>query len=573
MPKSVLIIGNGVSRKQYSEFIKTWDSEIWACNRAFLEIDSFPRLDRLTGDSDAIIEAIAFRKKTKAKFTIYLRSCVYHNLIDSLKYPKEEVNEILIPDKFQKDSGTTLVAMAYIEGYTDIKCLGFDLGGKDLYVKHHETRNKSNWISNWRRIFSMYSPTRMEFIGKDHKPVILSNKPETVYARLYLNGKDHLQYEEFEDQKLKRSNKVLILGNGCSRLALKQKIFDSWKGEVWVCNAAYQEHLSLPRLDRVGTVHDQVALQADIYRKKNNLKFLIFSKNYNTSGFCHFAREIGWSTGNLMIQQALIEEYDQIVLAGFDFGGRDIYQPKSLPGENFKNQFKQILENDHRAERLFFLNLNFSLTSAFDKFQEVSKTKHHFQFSDSPGQRILLIGNGPSVLNAPLGAEIDKFDKVIRVNDWVTEGYEEFTGTKTDFWITGGSSRTIIKERDPSIQPIFLIPQDRWYGGENKLKKELTELFSSDMVSNSWFVDTLMFKRIVGLGGVARPSTGYASIILLSKLFNLKPFVLGFDFLSTGMKHYFKESSKPFFSPNHEWSKELSGFNKLVEEGFVRKLR
>ena len=51
--------------------------------------------------------------------------------------------------------------------------------------------------------------------------------------------------------------------------------------------------------------------------------------------------------------------------------------------------------------------------------------------------RYLLIGNGPSVLDQELGSVIDDFDGlVIRFNDYRTEGWERYVGSRTDIWWT-----------------------------------------------------------------------------------------------------------------------------------------
>ncbi len=50
--------------------------------------------------------------------------------------------------------------------------------------------------------------------------------------------------------------------------------------------------------------------------------------------------------------------------------------------------------------------------------------------------RVILVGNGPSVLAAERGTEIDSFDEVIRFNNFALAGFEKFTGAKTTLWST-----------------------------------------------------------------------------------------------------------------------------------------
>ena len=50
--------------------------------------------------------------------------------------------------------------------------------------------------------------------------------------------------------------------------------------------------------------------------------------------------------------------------------------------------------------------------------------------------RVILVGNGPSVLNHELGDAIDSHDIVVRFNSYRIEGYEASVGKRTDFWFT-----------------------------------------------------------------------------------------------------------------------------------------
>jgi hypothetical protein len=48
--------------------------------------------------------------------------------------------------------------------------------------------------------------------------------------------------------------------------------------------------------------------------------------------------------------------------------------------------------------------------------------------------KIILIGNGSSVLDRKFGEFIDSFDRVVRFNRYLLNGYEKFVGTKTTDW-------------------------------------------------------------------------------------------------------------------------------------------
>lgn len=50
--------------------------------------------------------------------------------------------------------------------------------------------------------------------------------------------------------------------------------------------------------------------------------------------------------------------------------------------------------------------------------------------------RVVLVGNGPSVLTQPRGAEIDGFDEIVRFNNFKLDGFEPHTGSRTTLWST-----------------------------------------------------------------------------------------------------------------------------------------
>lgn len=51
----------------------------------------------------------------------------------------------------------------------------------------------------------------------------------------------------------------------------------------------------------------------------------------------------------------------------------------------------------------------------------------------SPNE-IVLVGNGPSVLNTALGQQIDEFTNIVRFNGFVLNGFEKHIGCRTTIW-------------------------------------------------------------------------------------------------------------------------------------------
>ena len=50
--------------------------------------------------------------------------------------------------------------------------------------------------------------------------------------------------------------------------------------------------------------------------------------------------------------------------------------------------------------------------------------------------KVILVGNGTSVLDHEYGCVIDSFDMVVRFNDFRIQGFEKNVGKKTDCWFT-----------------------------------------------------------------------------------------------------------------------------------------
>ena len=69
-----------------------------------------------------------------------------------------------------------------------------------------------------------------------------------------------------------------------------------------------------------------------------------------------------------------------------------------------------------------------------------------FSINDLPQQyhslkdsSILIVGNGPSAAGLELGQEIDNFDQIVRINNFVTQGMESRVGSRTDIWVNGAN--------------------------------------------------------------------------------------------------------------------------------------
>ena len=132
-----------------------------------------------------------------------------------------------------------------------------------------------------------------------------------------------------------KTMKVLIVGNGISRLPYYQTIFD-FDGEVWGCNQSYLEF---------GHIYKRIAghkqWTEDAYRAKIEYgwDFEVWcGLKDNIIDFPHRMftthEERFWhNSGTTLVAQALEEGYEVSVI-GFDLGGFDIYGYKVVYGSH-----------------------------------------------------------------------------------------------------------------------------------------------------------------------------------------------------------------------------------------------
>jgi hypothetical protein len=211
------------------------------------------------------------------------------------------------------------------------------------------------------------------------------------------------------------------------------------------------------------------------------------------------------------------------------------------------------------------------------------------------GPRVLVVGNGPSALEGePLGDTIDKFDEVVRFNNFQTKtaGMEKFVGTKTTVHYSDGVLYPTYKEYHVKGADVVLsLLTDRFMvagtyfimRGAADLQTSLTMKFLKDP-SIGWTskADIERLKKLLGLTGVKHPTSGMLAIdhFLNKPGVQLPVYIHGFDFFMGPKIHYFDEHEPLYERINdrigvnmHSPQKEKVYVEKLIEEGKVRFLK
>ena len=182
---------------------------------------------------------------------------------------------------------------------------------------------------------------------------------------------------------------------------------------------------------------------------------------------------------------------------------------------------------------------------------------------------VILIGNGPSALGRKMGSIIDSYSVVVRLNSFVTIGYEDYIGTKTDLWIHNQQEKHFIHSSlDSNTETLILTTKDN-------------PLFTSSIVQDSnnkcrifsdghkkvTDITCLINEDISNIYETAdRISTGIYAILYLSKNFDEKITIYGFDsFLLNG--HYYNKNHSKW--PLHDSEKEKEILNYLKKQNKI----
>ena len=139
-------------------------------------------------------------------------------------------------------------------------------------------------------------------------------------------------------------------------------------------------------------------------------------------------------------------------------------------------------------------------------------------------KKVLLVGNGTSILDKELGEKIDSFDTVVRFNSYTTKGYEKYTGTKTDIWFT------CMDKHLKNINDYKQVIVHNWFNESNcnlfnKLKNKRSDITK---------VSTINYHELKA------PSTGLIAIDYFLND-NYEVYLHGFDWWDREKHHYADE--------------------------------
>jgi len=196
-------------------------------------------------------------------------------------------------------------------------------------------------------------------------------------------------------------------------------------------------------------------------------------------------------------------------------------------------------------------------------------------FPDPENSRMIIVANGASATMKPLGREIDTFDCVVRINNYVTTGMEDRVGSRTDIWVNG-ANQGLKKRPVPPNQIVVMIPsgilEEKGVGIHDRIWRRLR-------TTQYHLVPLREIRSLEALAGLPRPTTGLFSILYFYTLgYDLT--LHGFDFFQGSPAHYFDSGLKRWLKEKgivkkgrkHALDAERDFVEALISEGRLRYL-
>jgi len=192
--------------------------------------------------------------------------------------------------------------------------------------------------------------------------------------------------------------------------------------------------------------------------------------------------------------------------------------------------------------------------------------------------RLVIVGNGASVLCNKNGKFIDECDHVIRINKWPGKGYEEYIGKKRDIYCSWNG-------RYNRCNVDFLSTFNEFWVMENKndfntynVSVEVLQYLHQKQTHYLSEIDIVNLKNEINYDGPAMPSTGFCAIYKCLELYsNADIYITGFDsYIKSG---WFWDVSGPRAAAaagggreGHPFLKEYSCLKKYIKSGKIKQL-
>ena len=213
-------------------------------------------------------------------------------------------------------------------------------------------------------------------------------------------------------------------------------------------------------------------------------------------------------------------------------------------------------------------------------------------------EKVIIVGNSPSILSQKLGEIVDAHDVVIRINRCVTKGYEKHIGKKINIWATTSNENlnNFIPDGYNKLDHIWvrtwrLLSDKHTRVSQNLNLPKEPEIPKYVMYKTPQFKKNAYFQDLIK-GLKHEPCTGLLTI-LTSTLFYKDINLLGFTFyteqknedafgyyrsseLNAGGKHaedsLWQENKDSGFASEEEGARRQKVLKNLINDGAVKML-
>lgn len=181
--------------------------------------------------------------------------------------------------------------------------------------------------------------------------------------------------------------------------------------------------------------------------------------------------------------------------------------------------------------------------------------------------KTIVIGNGSTLLGKGLGKEVDSYDRVIRLNEYKTEGFEEDLGSKTDVHLVNGGVVLQLLSGLRCPTTFCCACNANW----TRAKRKGAEKVGIKRIPRS---NCNLGSKLIK-SPKAEPTLGIKAITWFAKIRDLqissfeKVWVANFDFGKSG--HYWDKNHQ--HGKIHPWGKEKLFMDLLIEKGIVEILQ
>lgn len=188
---------------------------------------------------------------------------------------------------------------------------------------------------------------------------------------------------------------------------------------------------------------------------------------------------------------------------------------------------------------------------------------------------ILIVGNGPSAAGRELGEQIDSFDSIVRINNYVTDKMESSVGSRTDLWVNGANQGLKKRSQLPPNILVMIPPEVLRYKGDaiyDRIKKRLR-------TSDYTMLPLPTMEAMEQSCGLTRPTTGFFAIYFFHQL-GLDVTIHGFDFFVGSKGHYFDNPLSRWLkdkgiikkAAKHDIAGEKAFIEGLIKAGEIKRL-